>query len=164
MIQLFISLLVLLFSLSSPALGENVHFRQSSLAAESSVWDLSPFARGQSIEQTLGANLPQNFPVIDKFNWDTGVATSIKSIDLTAPSYQNMSTLSSTLNGYVNSVAGFSGQNWAGISINANQITGLQLQLAIPEGTASAAQQAMINATATRAQGLGVGFIVTPMP
>jgi hypothetical protein len=37
MIQLLISLLVLLFSLSSPAMGENVHFRQSSLAAEGTV-------------------------------------------------------------------------------------------------------------------------------
>jgi filamentous hemagglutinin len=106
MTQTLIWLLTLLVSLSSPAMAGNAGFWQSSLAAESSVWDLSPFARGQSIEQTLGANLPQNFPVIDKFNWDTGVATSIKSIDLTAPSYQNMSTLSNTLNGYVNSVAG----------------------------------------------------------
>jgi len=35
MTHLFISLLVLLISLSSPAMGKNVYFRQSSLAADS---------------------------------------------------------------------------------------------------------------------------------
>jgi RHS repeat-associated protein len=134
----------------------------SSLAADGGVWNLSPFARGQSIEQTLGANLPGNFPVIDQFA--NGTATSIKSIDLGAASYQNTSALASRLNGYVDSVSGFNGANWAGVNIDASQITARQLQLAIQPGSASAAQQAVINAAAARAQGMGVNFIVTPVP
>jgi hypothetical protein len=112
----------------------------------------------------LGANLPGNFPVIDQFDFASGTATSIKSIDLTAASYQNTATLASRLNGYVDSVAGFNGNTWAGVNIDASQITGRQLQLAIQPGSASAAQQAVINAAATRAQGMGVNFIVTPVP
>jgi len=47
---------------------------------------------------------------------------------------------------------------------DAAQITARQLQLVIPSGSASAAQQTVINAAAARAQGVGVKFIVTPFP
>jgi hypothetical protein len=130
----------------------------------SRVWDLAPFARGQQIEQMLGGNLPRSFPVIDRFDRATGVATSIKSIDLNAATYQNAATLTSRLNGYVNSVAGFNGANLAGFDIRASQITARQLQLAIPSGGISAAQQAAINAAVLRARSMGVNFIVTPIP
>jgi hypothetical protein len=114
------------------------------------------------IESQLGGNLPASFPVIDQFA--NGTATSIKSIDLTATTYQNAAALSSRLNGYVDAAAGFNGASWGGVSIDASQITARQLQLAIPSGSASAAQQAAINAAAARAQGMGVNFIVTPIP
>ena len=112
----------------------------------------------------MGANLPGNFPTIDTFDFANGTATSIKSIDLNAASYQNTATLTSRLNSYVNSVAGFNGADWADVNIGASQITTRQLQLAIPPGSASAAQQAAINAAAARAQTMGVNFIVTPVP
>ncbi|GAB4559967.1 MAG: hypothetical protein Tsb0020_06290 [Haliangiales bacterium] len=54
------------------------------LPAGRSVWSLGWAARGQRIEQALGGNLPANYPVIDKFVRKTGVATSIKSLDLGA--------------------------------------------------------------------------------
>jgi RHS repeat-associated protein len=130
----------------------------------SKVWGLVPFARGQQIEQLLGHNLPQNFPVIDRFDFATGVATSIKSIDLNAPTYQNAAALTSRLNSYVNSVAGFDGARLGVFDIDASQITARQLQLAIPSGGISAAQQAAINAAMLRARSMGVNFIVTPVP
>jgi hypothetical protein len=68
-------------------------------AVERSVWKLPWATRGFTIEEQLGANLPQKFPVIDKFTG--GVATSIKSVDLTAASYQNVGTLTNRLNSFV---------------------------------------------------------------
>jgi hypothetical protein len=124
-------------------------------------WALGWAARGQAIEQSLGANLPSSFPVIDRFLG--GTATSIKSIDLNAATYQNIGSLTSKLNGYVDAVANFNGATFSGVAINSSQITARQLQLAIPSGS-SAAQQAAINAAATRAQGMGVGFVVTTVP
>jgi hypothetical protein len=115
-----------------------------------------------AIEAQLGGNLPAGFPVIDRFA--NGVATSIKSIDLNAATYQNLGALSSRLNSYVDAVAGFNGAVRAGQEINAAQITARQLQLVIPSSSASAAQQTVINAAAARAQGMGVKFIVTPFP
>jgi len=136
----------------------------SGLAAETtgSVWDMNPFARGREIERLFGANLPSNFPTFDRFA--NGVATSIKSIDLGAASYQNAATLARTLDGYVDSVAAFNRTTpWAGATVDPALITTRQLQLVVP-GAETSAQQALINAAASRAQGMGVQFIVTPFP
>jgi RHS repeat-associated protein len=131
-------------------------------ASGGGVWSLGPGPRGLAIEAQLGGNLPASFRVIDRF--ENGVATSIKSIDLNAATYQNAQALGSRLNSYVDRLAGFNGASRAGQVIDASQIAARQLQLAIPPGSASAAQQAVINAAATRAQGMGVNFIVTPFP
>lgn len=144
--------------------GEATSVVAQTVRASSGVWDLNPFARGQQIEQMLGGNLPRSYPVIDRFDSATGVATSIKSIDLNAATYQNAAALTSRLNSYVNSVAGFNGAHFADVPINAADITARQLQLAIPSGSISAVQQAAINAAVARAQSMGVNFIVTPVP
>ena len=102
------------------------------IAASTSPWLLPVLQRGQQIEDMLGRNLTRNFPVIDK--WVNGVATSIKSIDLTAKTYQNMDRLFQLIKGYVNELGAFKGIDWAGASIEANQITSRVLQLAIPPG------------------------------
>jgi RHS repeat-associated protein len=105
-------------------------------ATGTSVWALGWATRGQAIEQSLGANLPSSFPVIDRFAG--GTATSIKSIDLNATTYQNMSSLASRLNGYVDAIANFNGASLAGTEIRSSEITAPQLQLAIPSTGPSA--------------------------
>lgn len=129
--------------------------------AESGVWKLNPFLRGQRIEQALGHNLPGNFPVIDKF--ENGLATSIKSLDLDAATYQSGSTLTRTLNGYVDKVAGFQGRTWAGVRIRSQDISGRALDLAIPHG-GSAAQRAIINQTVKYGASRGVSVNVITFP
>ncbi len=109
-------------------------------AASSGVWNLTPTTRGQVIEQMLGQNLPRNFPVIDR--WVNGVATSIKSLDLNAATYQNMTRLSQRLTGYIDKVAGFQGRTWAGVQVRG--VTGRVLELVVPN-SGSAVQQSVIN-------------------
>jgi hypothetical protein len=92
-----------------------------SFVAADSVWSQGWAARGLSIEKKLGGNLPASFPTIDRF--ENGVATSIKSVDLSASTYQSTSRLTSTLTGYVNKVAGFDGAAFNGTRITAGQIT-----------------------------------------
>lgn len=129
-----------------------------------SPWKLLPFARGTAIETQLGANLPRGFPVIDRFQ--NGVATSIKSIKLSAPTYQDAATLARTVKRYVDRVAAYQGQvrPWGGVTIQPGQITARELQLAIPGGNIPAAQQAVLNTAAQRAQRLGVQLTVIPIP
>jgi hypothetical protein len=129
--------------------------------AESGVWKLNPFARGQQIEQALGHNLPGNFPVIDRF--ENGFATSIKSLDLDAAAYQSSTTLNRTLTGYVDKVAGFRGNTWANVRIRSQDIAGRALDLAIPHG-GSAAQQAIINQSVKYGASRGVTVNVITFP
>jgi hypothetical protein len=119
-----------------------------------SVWKLSPFERGRKIEEMLGMNLPSNYPVIDKFA--NGIATSIKSIDLGAASYQNASGLRSVLNDYVDKVAAFEGRVWAGTTVKKSEIKARQLLLAIPSNCASSVQIEVIEAAIVRAKLYGL--------
>ena len=112
----------------------------------------------------MGGNLPAGFRVIDRF--ENGVATSIKSIDLNAVTYQNAQTLGTRLNDYVDILAGWTGQTtpYGGVVIQPGQVAARTLQVAVPQGSMSAAQQAVFNAAAQRAQGAGLNFIITPIP
>jgi len=96
-------------------------------------WSLSPFVRGRVFENIYGANLGWNFPVIDRFM--NGVATSIKSLNLNAKTYQNMGALASKLRGYVDDVAGFMGADWGGDLVEQSKILSRQLQVIIPQGS-----------------------------
>ncbi len=122
-----------------------------------SVWSMAPAARGLAIESQLGANLPQNFPTIDKFA--NGIATSIKSLDLNASSYQNAGTLASTVTGYIDKVAGFSGGSLSGTTITSGQITGRALELAVP-GAGTAAQRGALNSAMQYAKKVGVQLTI----
>jgi hypothetical protein len=101
------------------------------LLAPASVWAMDAFERGLAIEQQLGGYLG-NFPTIDKFV--NGVATSIKSIDLLAKSYQQISNLTYLIRGYVEELASFNGAAWGDFVVRGSEITSRLLQIAIPPG------------------------------
>lgn len=97
------------------------------------VWNLGIGPRGELIEQAFGHNLTRNFPVIDKFKWRS--ATSIKSIDLDAPSYLTGNRLKNKLIDYVDKVSAFKGtslKGWGGITILDKEIKSRGLDLIIP--------------------------------
>lgn len=81
--------------------------------------------------------------MIDRFL--NGVATSIKSLDLRAVSHLDPAKLESTLMGQVDKVAGFGGASLSGSVVEAGQITGRALEVAVPSGTMTAAQQAVFS-------------------
>jgi hypothetical protein len=109
--------------------AETAAARQS-IASSASAWLLGWAERGKQISKALGQNLADNFPVIDRFFG--GIATSIKSIDLNAATYQNAARLLRRINGYVDQVAKFSGKTWGDKTILEEEITGRALNLAIP--------------------------------
>jgi hypothetical protein len=142
-------------------LGMSVPIVGASGAAESSVWALPPTVRGQLIGEALGHNMPGNYPVVDRFVG--GLATSIKSIDLNAASYQNTATLSGTLTRYIDQVANFSGRTWAGAEIRAADITGRALDLAVPN-VGSTSQQSVLSQAVRYGGQRGVTVNVIPYP
>ncbi|MCL5994893.1 MAG: DUF6443 domain-containing protein [Chloroflexi bacterium] len=99
---------------------------------EGSPWLLKVNERGLAVEKLLGGNLPRNFETIDRFK--DGVATSIKSIDLLAPSYQNLNILKATVEGHINSVRLFKGASGRDVKITSDMITARVLSIGIPPG------------------------------
>jgi contact-dependent growth inhibition (CDI) system restriction endonuclease-like protein len=88
--------------------------------------------------------LPPGFPVIDNFT--DGIATSIKSIDLRAATYQDAARLTHRLEKYVNSVSDFVGRTWANNEVRFSDIQGRALQLIVPKGSLTAIQRDAIEA------------------
>jgi hypothetical protein len=91
-----------------------------------------------------------NFPTIDKI--PDGIATSIKSIDLHAATYQDASRLTYRLKNYVNDLSEFIGRNWANDEVRFSDIKGRALSLAIPKGSMTAVQRDAIEAVRTWAR------------
>lgn len=102
--------------------------------ADGSVWLLDNFSRGQIIRREMGGDLPYDFPVIARFAG--GEAIMIKSLDLTAPGYQQMDALLSQTGSYLDALAGFSGATYerqdAVIRVEPNAITSRRLILVVP--------------------------------
>jgi hypothetical protein len=127
--------------------------------SSSEAWKWGWARRGIYFSEQLGANLPPNFPGID--SWLNGIATSIKSIDLTAATYQDTGRLTYRLNSYIDSIASYQGGKLATLTINSASISGRALSIAIPKGTTTAVQQAAIDAARARANAFDVDFTVT---
>jgi hypothetical protein len=152
------------FGLAAPAVAGGVGGIPLLAAGESiSVWGLPALERGRVLERQLGANLPENFPTIDRFQ--NGVVTSIKSLDLTARTYQRLATLTSTVRGYIDKVASYQGQPrpWGGIQIAPTEITGRAVDLAIPACGATQAQLDTLAALQQYAARVGVTLKIVPV-
>jgi hypothetical protein len=140
--------------------GAEAETAPTQVAAPEGVWRLGWAARGRIIEKAFGANLPPNFEVIDRFA--SGIATSIKSLDLTAATYQDPARLFSRINRYVDELANFKGARQGVYEIRGSQIVGRKLQLVVPGNVTTPAQRAALQRAVERAQSLGVDLDVEP--
>jgi RHS repeat-associated protein len=130
---------------------------KGAMGGAQSVWELGPSARGFAIEGILGGNLPKAFPVIDKLA--NGVATSIKSIDLTAASYGKGNNLLNTLKGYINKLDDFSTATREGVSVTEGvNFTSKALEVGIQPGKASLSQWEQIGKAMQYAKDKGIQF------
>ena len=110
----------------------------------SPIWKLGWAKRGQMINEKFGdPTFPSNYPIIDKI--PNGVATSVKSVDLNAVTYQNQASLANRLLQYVEDVRDFDGDDWGGKYVRPDQITGRAVQLIVPRGSMTDAQRAIID-------------------
>lgn len=102
---------------------------------EDDIWSLGNFERGNRIRTIFGANMPNSFPVIAKF--DSGNATMIKSMDLTANTYKDSDKIIQKISEYIANLESFNGQEepWGrkGIVIKEYEIKSKCLLLVIPK-------------------------------
>jgi hypothetical protein len=110
---------------------------------ENDIWSLGNLQRGQSIREIFGANLPFDFPVIASFN--SGTATMIKSMDTTAPYYQNTENTKEKIMEYAGELKKFNGGKSGNTKIDGSSITKKVLKLVIPENELSENAQAVID-------------------
>ncbi|MFA6545411.1 MAG: RHS repeat-associated core domain-containing protein [Limisphaerales bacterium] len=144
---------------------------QTFVRASDSVWNMGIFARGWEIERRiLGGTrrLVPNFPVIDDLV--NGVATSIKSIDLTAATYKSAAKLTRMLEGYASKLSRFNGDSarYAGelSVVTANQIEQRVLLVAVEDGAATIEQMQVINEFVAKAKLLwpNIKVLIAPVP
>ncbi|WP_262401789.1 hypothetical protein [Actinomadura sp. CNU-125] len=110
----------------------------------SDVWNMPVRERGLEIEDRLGGNLPVNFPVIDK--WNRGVATSVKSIDLTLPSYKRASGVKYRVRKFLDVLDGWPGRTWGGKTVpDRHPIKKRVLEIVVPRGQVSSQQREALN-------------------
>jgi len=118
--------------------------------AASPAWKLGWAKRGQTINKQFGDNtFPDNYPIIDKI--PDGVATSVKSIDLNAATYQKEASLTYRLNKFVADVREFDGAYWGGKDISDTDIDGRAVHLIVPKGSLTEAQRIIIERVRDRA-------------
>jgi CDI toxin restriction endonuclease-like domain len=97
---------------------------------------------------------------IDDFD-EAGIATSRKSMDLNAPTYQDFGRLTSGINRYLVKLEGYRGTNWGGDRIEPDEITGRMLHLIIPKDSMKAVQMDAIDAAIARAAAKGISIKIT---
>jgi len=113
-----------------------------------SMWNMGWAKRGRAAEKALGRpdDLADNFPVIDVYAPMSGRVNSIKSIDLTAKSYQRTAYLESKVRGQIDALADFNGKKWGGRKVEGKYIRTRVLDLAVEQGAASAEQASSLRA------------------
>ena len=116
----------------------------------SPVWKLGWAERGRRINKQFGDNsFPDNYPTIDKI--PDGAATSVKSMDLNATTYQKETSLTYRLEIYVAKVREFDGAYWGGKDISDTDIDGRAVHLIVPKGSMTEAQRIIIERVRERA-------------
>ena len=116
-------------------------------------WTGANFITGWKVEGTLkdkfmaaGEALPNSFPAIDGWSIDKGLVTSIKSIELRAPTYQDMEKFEERVHGYLQELESYDGTRGPvlGHWIKSERINQKVLHLAIPEGSMSSEQKKVL--------------------
>jgi fructose/tagatose bisphosphate aldolase len=88
------------------------------------------------------------------------VATSIKSINLNAPYYQQAKSLFGKLRGQINDVANFIGATCGNVTIEESEISGRALDVLVPHGGSAVQKSAIQQAIEYGArQGITVNVI-----
>jgi hypothetical protein len=142
------------------AAGETAAAEQASEA-----WTYGWARRGQYFDQLLrDGSLPVLFRTIDNFT--DGIATSIKSIDLNAATYQDAARLTYRLNEYVDKLGDYEGGNLLVTIVELPDISDRVLNLVVPKGAMTEVQRAAIEAARARAliaNPYPVKIIITPL-
>jgi hypothetical protein len=103
-------------------------------------WKKAAFARGYALEPALGANLPYGFKTIDRWHKASGVATSIKTLDMTGKTYSKAGGVFNQLRRYIDTLSDFQGGRRGNVLIRNRDISSRVLRVGIEPGRMSTKQ------------------------
>ncbi|NLV99176.1 MAG: hypothetical protein GX034_05205 [Clostridiaceae bacterium] len=121
------------------------------------IWNMSNFQRGLEFQEMYGANLPTTYPTIAR--WSSATATSIKSMDLTAPSWQTRGAAEGRVYSFIDNLSAFEGGPEPGPGIG--EIRKKQLILIVPRNHAGWLDDEVISQWTSYASGYGVELEVS---
>ncbi len=98
---------------------------------DGSVWKLSNFQRGNVIEEKFGGNLPEFYPVIDRY--DKGKAVKIVSVNHISESYKKYDAFENRLKEEIDNLISFKGADYGGVNIKNKDIEFREIIFVFPE-------------------------------
>ncbi len=136
----------------------------SSVSADSDgVWSLDNLERGRVLRIRNGGNLPMGYPVIAAYR--EGTATSIRSMDVTAPGLQSEDSVFDALCEEIDLLSSFDGTDrpWGSgqIHIQPGDIRSRILFLVIPENPMGPVVRAEMERAAVYADCAGISLVVS---
>ena len=123
------------------------------------IWKQGVSPRGLTIDEALGNNLGRNFPVVDKL--ENGVLTRIKSIDLSAQTYQTRRGIFSKLKADLDDLAAFRQKTWGKVDLRTTDYHMKELEVAIPNMNMSKEQLKGIEDAKAYATEHGISMKIT---
>ncbi len=129
---------------------------EKALASDQCVWELPPAERGRKIEEIFGGNLPEFFPVIDYFDYVSGEADCIISIDTSLEVYETGTEISNVINEKAERLSNFTSGISGGVEIRPNEIITKKLVIVIPENELSDKQDDNLESAVFNAAARGI--------
>lgn len=130
-----------------------------------SIWNQPSMYQGRDYEQLRVANLGSNCPVIDDIVIDAQTATSMKTMDLKAPSYQNVQAIESVVSRYIDKLSGFTRGDWNGNHFERGvNFQDRILEIGIPAGSATAQQISKLVELQEYAQTKDITLVINEVP
>lgn len=125
--------------------------------SDNAIWSADNFSRGRYFREQMGANLPFNFPVIAAFQ--DGKAVAIRSMDLTAPLYQQSDQFNRQMHYELERLEKFEGASLGSVTVEG--IKQKKLLLVIPENSPSSFSAPLLQEWQARArmQGINLEFV-----
>jgi hypothetical protein len=150
---------------SAVAEGAAAEAKPGAITSAAEAWKRGWAARGQYFDQLLrDGSLPPLFRTIDNFT--KGVATSIKSIDLNAATYQNAARLTYRINQYVDELGDYEGGILSDTEVKSSAIADRVLNIVVPKNAMTEVQSAAVEAARARAlvaNRYPVKIVITPL-
>jgi filamentous hemagglutinin len=140
---------------------------ESPVPTKSFIWQLGPGNRGDIIHWMLGENLPHHFKTFDIYNATTRKATSIKSLDTSCMTYQNVDTISRDVKKMIDKIVNFqqaslTPKGGEKIILTSAKIDERILHLVIPKGTTNVQRQ-VLHSMKEYAESQNVTFKITEL-